>query len=147
MTHFGSRVFEGLPCERFQFRCSKFINFSKFAKMAFPIKTFFDQMDFGESDAKALFECCIEAALEEAIDPAFLSPSEADEVTKGDSRLTGLLIEAGKRARPLIDSWAKSGVRAGLGGGEGAPGAVVEHVQRPPLSVLPPPGETGSPNA
>ena len=117
--------------------------------MSYHIKFLFEKMQYGNADAEALVECCVEAGFEEAIDPAFLSPGEAVEVTKGDSRLAGLLMEAGKKTRPLIDSWAKFGVRAGMGGGEGAPGAVVESGrcvlrdlpdQRPPLSPFPPRG-------
>ena len=52
---------------------------------------------------------------------AFLSTDEAVEVTGGDSRLAGLLMEAGRKARPLVENWANCGVRAGLGGGEGLP--------------------------
>ena len=85
--------------------------------MAYPIETLFKSMQMEVADAETLENLCIDAGLEDAIDPAFLSQGEAVKVTGGESRLAGLLIEAGKRARPLVESWAKCGVRAGLGGG------------------------------
>ena len=113
--------------------------------MAYPIETLFkNKKDFDISDSKAINGCCVEVGLEDAMHPAFLSPSETVEVTKGDSRLAGLLLEAGKKAHPMVDSWAKSVVRAGgRGGGGGAPCEVAELVQRPRLSGLPPRGGRG----
>ena len=104
---------------------------------AVPIDTLFEEMKWSSGDAEALTAHCRDAGLEDAVDPAFLSYDEAVEVTGGDSRLASLLIEAGKRARPLVESWAKCGVRAGLGGGGGPPGGP-ELVQGPRSSDLPP---------
>ena len=114
--------------------------------MVFPVETLFRYNGYDASDVKALTACCVEAGLEEAIDTAFLKEDEALEVTGGDSRLAGLLSEAGKKARPMMEKWSEFGVRAGRGGEEGAPGEVVELVQRPRSSGLPPPGGTGFPN-
>ena len=105
--------------------------------MAYPIETLFEKMQWEPDDSEELKRYCIEAGFEDAIDPAFLSQEEAVEVTGGDSRLAGLLIEAGKRARPLVESWSQCGVRAGRGGGGGLPGSP-ELVQGPRSSDLPP---------
>ena len=107
--------------------------------MVFPIEKLFAEVGMDESDAKTLGDLCRDAGLEEAVDPAFLSYDEAVEVTGGDSRLAGLLMEAGRKARPLVENWANCGVRAGRGGGGGPPGGP-ELVQGPRLSDLPPPG-------
>ena len=68
--------------------------------MSFPIADLFDSLKMEAADAKTLAEMCQDAGLHDAVDPAFLSKDEAVEVTGGDSRLAGLLIEAGKKARP-----------------------------------------------
>ena len=70
--------------------------------MSFPIEKLFAEVDMDASDAKTLAEMCQYAGLTEAVDPAFLSYDEAVEVTGGDSRLAGLLMEAGRKTRPLV---------------------------------------------
>ena len=115
--------------------------------MAYPIQMLFEGMGLDVQDVEALRGLCEEAGLMEAIDPAFLKEAEAVEVARGDSRLAGLLVEAGTRARPMMEAWKKRGPRAGGGGGEVPPGVVVEQVQRPQSSAFPAPGGTGLPNA
>ena len=85
--------------------------------MAYPIQKLLEGMGLDVQDVEALKGLCEEAGLVEAIDPAFLKEAEAVEVTRGDSRLAGLLMGAGAKARPMVERGPKSGYgRVGAAG-------------------------------
>ena len=86
--------------------------------MAYPVGKLFDEMKIPQPDRSLLTERCITAGIEEAIDVAFVDAGMVEEILGEDSgRMGGVLLEAARRAKPMVAGWARAGALKGGGGG------------------------------
>ena len=112
--------------------------------MAYPVGRLFTEIDMPQSDREALTELCIAADLEEAIDIAFVDAAMLPEILGEDEgRLGGLLMDATKRAKPMVAGWARAGTKGGGAGGAGPAGG--RGPSKPPGRATPRQGEPPAP--
>ena len=84
----------------------------------------FNEMNMPQSDREILTGRCIAAELEEAIDIAFVDAAMLPEILGEDvGRLGKILLEAEKRAKPMVAGWARAGTKGGGRGGRVRRGA------------------------
>ena len=86
--------------------------------MAYLVGRLFDEMAIPQSDRLILTARCITADIEEAIDVAFIDAAMIEEILGEDAgRLGGVLLDAARRAIPMVAGWARAGVLFGGVGG------------------------------
>ena len=100
--------------------------------MAYPVGRLFTEMDMPQSDRDILTGRCIAADLVEAIDIAFVDAAMLPDILGEDEgRLGGLLMDAAKRAKPMVAGWARAGIKGGDGGVVSGEGPELVQASRP----------------